>query len=335
MKISRSRFKQSVTRLSSIKIQVIGDVILDEYLVGDVNRISPEAPVPVVWVKKESVTLGGSGNVVKNLSTLGVKSSVFARCGNDSKAELLKDLLLKENVSENNLHLLKSDKVPTTLKTRIIAGHQQVCRVDREEVIPIDENEMSKIIASIQSDLKDTDGIILSDYDKGYFSAKMIAEIVKMGKASGKFIAVDPQVSHFSFYTDVLVLTPNHHEAGRFLDKKLLTDEEIESGALQAIQRLHSDSIMITRGDKGMSLYLKSEKKIHHIPTVAREVFDVTGAGDTVISVYTAFKLCGLSEIESAVVSNAAASVVIARLGASTATPEEIENRLEEMNLFE
>lgn len=333
MKISLNNFKEAVKNIRNVKILVIGDIILDEYLIGEVNRISPEAPVPVLLVRNEQLNLGGAGNVINNLTALGCKSVVYGRCGQDKYSELLNNLLKHKNLTENDIHLTHSDGIPTTIKTRIIAGHQQICRVDREETTPLTTQEQISIIASLEKDIKDSHGMILSDYDKGYFNAGFIESIVKLTTTNNCFVAVDPQISHFNLYKQVSILTPNHHEAGNFLGKKLISDKEVEDGAIEICAKLNSD-LMITRGDKGMTIYEKESGKITHIPTVAKEVFDVTGAGDTVISVYTAFKLSGLNEIESALVANAAASVVISRLGAATASIAEIENKLNEMDLF-
>lgn len=334
-KISRSKFREAAEKISDNRILVIGDLILDEYLVGEVNRISPEAPVPVVWVRKENLTLGGSGNVIKNLNFLGNKTAIFGRTGRDKNADSLESLLKAENVGDSHIHIIRSAAVPTTVKSRIIASHQQICRVDREEVHKLEESEKNDVLERIFSYGTDASGIILSDYDKGFFSADMITKIVEFARSNGSFVAVDPQVSHFHYYKNVSILTPNHHEAGNHLGRKLLTDEDIEKALKEITGNLQSDSLMITRGEKGMSVYNRLTDELFNIPTVAREVFDVTGAGDTVISVYTSFKTAGMNEIESAVIANAAASIVIARLGAAAATVAEIEETLVNMELFE
>ncbi|MBE7411298.1 MAG: D-glycero-beta-D-manno-heptose-7-phosphate kinase [Leptospiraceae bacterium] len=332
--INREKFLKCKEQFKEKKIIVIGDIILDEYLLGSVSRISPEAPVPIVLVEKENITLGGSGNVVKNLTSIGVSSIVFARVGNDEKANTIENLLLKENVNTKDLFLLKSENIPTTIKTRVIATHQQVCRVDREKTNPITKSEELRVLNHFQKKIQECDGVIISDYDKGFLTISLIQQIIKICLENKKFCSVDPQVRHFFQYEQVSILTPNHHEAGRALERTIFTDEEIETGAKELTKKLNSESIMITRGEKGMTIYSRKEEKIFHIPTVAKEVFDVTGAGDTVISVYTAFIVTGLSQLESAIAANASAGIVVGKLGSSTTNFSEIQNSLENMNLL-
>ncbi|RHX90446.1 D-glycero-beta-D-manno-heptose-7-phosphate kinase [Leptospira stimsonii] len=332
--LDRNRFHTSTEKLKYLRIIVIGDFILDEYLIGEVNRISPEAPVPVVWVRKEKITLGGAGNVVKNLSSLGVKSVVLGRAGKDEKAKSLLELLSNENTDREKNFLLQSEEVPTILKTRVIAGHQQVCRIDKEELKPITKKEEDLLIEAFLDRIDSSDAVILSDYDKGTLTPRLIQEISQICFDKKKIVTVDPQVSHFFLYKGVSILTPNHHEAGKAIGKKLETDSEILQASQEITEKLSSPSLMITRGEKGMSLYLTSKKEIFHIPTVAREVFDVTGAGDTVISAYTAYHAAGLSELDASVVSNAAAGVVVGKLGAETVTPEELNSSLQSMGTF-
>ncbi|RHX86724.1 D-glycero-beta-D-manno-heptose-7-phosphate kinase [Leptospira stimsonii] len=332
--LDRNRFHTSTKKLKELRIIVIGDFILDEYLIGEVNRISPEAPVPVVWVRKEKITLGGAGNVVKNLSSLGVKSVVLGRAGKDEKAKSLLELLSNENTDREKNFLLQSEEVPTILKTRVIAGHQQVCRIDKEELKPITKKEEDLLIQAFLERIDSSDAVILSDYDKGTLTPRLIQEISKICFDKKKIVTVDPQVSHFFLYKGVSILTPNHHEAGKAIGKKLETDSEILQAAQEITEKLSSPSLMITRGEKGMSLYLTSKKEIFHIPTVAKEVFDVTGAGDTVISAYTAYHAAGLSELDASVVSNAAAGVVVGKLGAETVTPQELNSSLQSMGTF-
>lgn len=332
--LDRNRFQTSTENLKNLNIIVIGDFILDEYLIGEVNRISPEAPVPVVWVRKEKITLGGAGNVVKNLSSLGVKSVVLGRAGKDEKANILLDLLARENSDTKKNFLIRSESVPTILKTRVIAGHQQVCRIDKEELKPISREEEDSLLKAFSERIDSADAVILSDYDKGTLTPRIIEEVSKLCRERDKIVTVDPQVSHFFLYNGVSILTPNHHEAGKAVGRKLETDLEILSAAEEIVRKLSCPSVMITRGEKGMSIYVTSKKEIYHIPTVAQEVFDVTGAGDTVISVYTAYHAAGLNELEASVVSNAAAGIVVGKLGAETVSTEELERSLSDRGTF-
>ncbi|MBK8394066.1 MAG: D-glycero-beta-D-manno-heptose-7-phosphate kinase [Leptospiraceae bacterium] len=335
MKIAQKNFFKFTEKLSKIKILVVGDAVLDEYLFGEVNRISPEAPVPVVLVKEDKITLGGAGNVIKNLSSIGVKSQFYAKCGKDLKAEKLKSLLHEEGLGIHDLHLTESSEIPTILKTRVIASHQQICRIDREKVIELTAKEQKYILENYAKSLNECDGVILSDYDKGYFNEKLIVDLITLAKKKKRFIAVDPQVRHFFLYKGISIMTPNHHEAGGALGRKLITDEEVAKAAIEISQKLGTESMMITRGEKGMTLYSSKLKKIYHIPTVAKEVYDVTGAGDTVISLYSAFRTAGMSELESTLISNAGAGVVVEKLGASTVTIDELEKALVKRKLLE
>ncbi|TGN18805.1 D-glycero-beta-D-manno-heptose-7-phosphate kinase [Leptospira idonii] len=314
---------------------VIGDLILDEYLFGTVDRISPEAPVPVVWVRNDKHTLGGSGNVIQNLSSIETKSIVMGRLGKDKAGDLMKSLILKGNVSEKDLRLLESETIPTILKTRIIASQQQVCRVDREEIVPLTPDEENFVLEQFKSKIGECSAVIVSDYDKGYLTKKVIEEVIRIAVENKVIVTVDPQISHFFLYNGIDIMTPNHHEAGKALGKKLETEKDIEAACIEISERIRPKAMMITRGDKGMTIYETDTKKFHHIPTVAKEVFDVTGAGDTVISTYTAFLAAGMSIHEASLISNASAGVVVGKLGAATVTHKEIEDNLKQLGLLE
>jgi rfaE bifunctional protein kinase chain/domain len=333
-RISKQRFMNASQTLSKLKICVIGDYILDEYLIGQVHRISPEAPVPVVWVRKEETKLGGAGNVIKNLHTLNTQMVAMGRIGNDAAGEKLEKLLIEENIKPSDLLLMKSKDIPTIVKTRVLAGHQQVCRIDREEIIFIDSDEEDTLFQQLEQKIEQCDAVILSDYDKGILSPSFIDRVTKYCKEKKKIVTVDPQVSHFFNYKNVSILTPNHHEAGKAIGKVLETDEDILDACKIIINKIQPNALMITRGEKGMSVFLSEDASIHHIPTVAREVFDVTGAGDTVITVYTAYHAAGLNQVEASLVANAAAGVVVGKLGAASATVDEIEEKLNELNVW-
>ncbi|WP_278321634.1 D-glycero-beta-D-manno-heptose-7-phosphate kinase [Leptospira kobayashii] len=335
MKINSLKLKKAFSQLGEQKIMVVGDLILDEYLFGSVDRISPEAPVPVVWVRKEKQTLGGSGNVVKNLSAFSSPSIVLGRCGADKAGETLKSLLLSEKVSQEDIQLLESKGIPTILKTRIIASQQQVCRVDREEIIPLTQEEEDQVISQVKQKIGESKAIILSDYDKGYLTLRLISEIIKLAVQNHVIVTVDPQVSHFFQYKEIDIMTPNHHEAGKALGRKLSSEKEIEDACLEIAEKTNPKAVMITRGDKGMTVYETKSKQFYHIPTVAKEVFDVTGAGDTVISAYTAFLAAGMSIYESSLIANASAGVVVGKLGAATLDTNEIEESLLQLGLLE
>lgn len=335
LKIRKTSLRKSFEDLAKIKILVIGDLILDEYLIGSVERISPEAPVPVVWVRNEKQSLGGSGNVVQNLSSIGVSGVVFGRIGLDKAGDSLEGHLVANLVAKEDLVLLKSKTLPTILKTRIIASHQQICRVDREEVVPLTKDEEKNILIQFESKLKECAAVILSDYDKGYLTPSLIQSVIALCNRENKIVTVDPQVSHFFLYKNIHIMTPNHHEAGKALGRKLTSDAEIETACREISEKLTPDAMMITRGEKGMSIYERKRDSFYHIPTVAKEVFDVTGAGDTVITTYTAFVATGMAIADAALISNVSAGIVVGKLGAATVTQKEIEEALQTLGYLE
>ncbi|WP_408605598.1 D-glycero-beta-D-manno-heptose-7-phosphate kinase [Leptospira terpstrae] len=335
LKIRKTSLRKSFEDLAKIKILVIGDLILDEYLIGSVERISPEAPVPVVWVRNEKQSLGGSGNVVQNLSSIGVSGVVFGRIGLDKAGDSLEGHLVANSVAKEDLVLLKSKTLPTILKTRIIASHQQICRVDREEVVPLTKDEEKNILIQFESKLKECAAVILSDYDKGYLTPSLIQSVIALCNRENKIVTVDPQVSHFFLYKNIHIMTPNHHEAGKALGRKLTSDAEIETACREISEKLTPDAMMITRGEKGMSIYERKRDSFYHIPTVAKEVFDVTGAGDTVITTYTAFVATGMAIADAALISNVSAGIVVGKLGAATVTQKEIEEALQTLGYLE
>ncbi|WP_425268672.1 D-glycero-beta-D-manno-heptose-7-phosphate kinase [Leptospira brenneri] len=335
LKIKKTSLRKSFQDLDKIKVLVIGDLILDEYLIGSVERISPEAPVPVVWVRNEKQSLGGSGNVVQNLSSIGVAGVVFGRIGLDKAGDSLEGLLRSNLVAEKDLVLLKSKTLPTILKTRIIATHQQICRVDREEVVPLTKEDENSVLKQFETKLKECSAVILSDYDKGYLTPSLIQSVIAICNRENKIVTVDPQVSHFFLYQNIHIMTPNHHEAGKALGRKLNTDSEIEAACREISEKLTPDAMMITRGEKGMSIYERKKDSFYHIPTVAKEVFDVTGAGDTVITTYTAFVATGMPIADAALISNVSAGIVVGKLGAATVTQTEIEEALQTLGYLE
>ena len=332
-KIDKKKFYQAVGNLNQIKILVIGDIILDEYLLGEVERISPEAPVPIVQLVNEKITLGGCGNVVKNLSEIGVKTFLISRCGLDEKQKYLEKLLAHQKIEES--FLIKSREIPTILKTRIIAKNQQLCRIDRENNLMINEKEEKVLFQKTKNLLKIVDGVILSDYAKGLLTKTFIRNTIQESKKHKIPIFVDPQVKNFFDYLSVTTLTPNHLEIGAALGKKLNVSAKIEQALKEVTEKLKLNFLVVTRGKEGMSLYLPQTEKFFHIPTVSKEVFDVTGAGDTVISILSAFFIAGLNEIEATLISNVAAGVVVNKFGSAVVSCEEIEKSLLGQNLFE
>lgn len=312
------------------RILVIGDLILDEFIWGRVRRISPEAPVPVVEVERESLRLGGSANVVNNLHALGCKVSLSGVIGNDTNGGRLRKLLDDMNVDCSGI--VVKDNRPTAIKTRVIAQHQQIVRFDREKVLPVKRSTAKKIIEYLKENIGRMDAVIISDYGKGVICGDILSEIIPEIRTRNIPIAVDPKPINFSYYKGVTVITPNHYEAAQASG----CDTEDEKGLIDAGRKLlkerEAEAILITRGENGMSLF-ENNGQTTHIPTMARDVYDVTGAGDTVIATMALSLASRLSLKESAVLSNHAAGIVVGKLGTATATIEELIAALNDQNI--
>jgi len=305
-----------------IRILVIGDIILDRYIWGRVNRISPEAPVPIVEVTNDSFLLGGAANVANNIVALGGIASVTGVIGRDRAGEVVRELL-----SDKGIEIaLFEDSRPTTIKTRVIAHNQQVVRFDKEDRTTLSDKTLKGIIDYLKASLKKFDAVIISDYKKGVVSRRLIRELLKITKPSRKFVALDPKVGHFHLYKGVSIITPNLSEAshGSGID---ITDEDslLKAGKL-LLKKLACKAVLITRGEEGMSLF--TNDNVIHIPTVARHVYDVTGAGDTVIATFTLAHAVGATMEESAIIANHAAGIVVGEVGTASATPDKLRQSL-------
>ncbi len=300
-------------------ILIIGDVILDHFIWGNVDRISPEAPVPVVDVVGETYLLGGAGNVANNITALGAKASILGVTGSDHRTKVLDELFREKNINREGL---VKDERPTTIKTRVIAHNQQVVRFDRENREVIGNKAFKAITAYISERISSFDAIIVSDYKKGVITPRLMNYIIEKAKPLDLFIAVDPKVGHFHYYKNVSLITPNKKEASEGSGITIKDDASLEKAGFDLYHKLQCDSVLITRGDEGMSLFTREEA--HHIPTVARNVYDVTGAGDTVISAYTLAAVSGADMLQSTVIANHAAGIVVGELGTATTTIKQI-----------
>ncbi len=312
-------YKNIIRGFRDKNILVIGDIILDHYIWGRVSRISPEAPVPVVEVTRESFLLGGAANVAHNIVSLGGKASVIGINGLDSAGEALMDILSQKGVNSEGIF---TENRPTTVKTRVIAHNQQVVRFDREDKKYVDGKILKGILGYINSVLFRYDAVIISDYQKGMISNELIRDIVKKTKPRGMFIAVDPKVGHFDFYKGVSLITPNVMEASSGANIEIRDDKTLLRAGRSLLKKLSSKAVLITRGEQGMSLFEKN--KVTHIPTVAKKVYDVTGAGDTVISAFTLASASGANMEEASVIANHAAGIVVAEVGTAVATLEQL-----------
>ena len=308
-------------------ILVVGDVMLDRYLWGTVSRISPEAPVPVIELSGESTRLGGAANVATNIVSLGAKARVLGVVGDDESGRQLVSEIEKRGVSRSSI--LTDPGRPTTVKTRIIAHSQQVVRTDLERRNDVDETLEAKLIGAIRESLPGSDAVVVSDYGKGVLTDRVLKCVIQEAGALRVPICVDPKETRLLSYVGVTVITPNQHEAGFAYGRRIVDEETLAEVGWGLSKKLNCDGVLITRGERGMSLFEKSGEYTH-FPTVARDVFDVTGAGDTVVSAFALALAAGASLKQAALISNHAAGIVIRELGTATATVEELIESFEE-----
>ncbi|MDR1951910.1 MAG: D-glycero-beta-D-manno-heptose-7-phosphate kinase [Elusimicrobiota bacterium] len=310
------------------KILVIGDSMVDKFIWGTVKRISPEAPVPIVEVTGESETLGGAGNVASNIAALGAEVYLISATGDDSNSELMTELLKKQNISSK--YLVKDVNKPTIIKTRIIAAHQQIVRVDKEIKGAPASIAKDQILKNIEEVIPKVNGVIISDYGKGVVEDSVLKRAVELSRQCEIPISVDPKLDNFKKYYGVTTITPNTKEAIEGMRASdIETDDDIAKLGSEILKLINSDSVLITRSEKGMML-IEPDNKITNIPTRAKEVYDVTGAGDTVISVMTLALGAGADFLKAAEIANFAAGIVVGKIGTASANPEELKNAIEE-----
>jgi len=325
-KFSASLLTSLVENFPKAKILVIGDFILDQFIWGDVSRISPEAPIPVVFVEKKTFMLGGALNVVNNIHSLGAKVYPCGVVGKDSYGQILLRELKKRKIEIGGVVIDKER--PTTLKTRIIARHQQVVRVDEEKTTPLSQNDFCQFLDYIKKKIREVDLVLIEDYGKGVIVPALLEEVIKLSRLDDKMITVDPKEEHFSYYEGVSAITPNYQEALKAVQSLCprLRKDNLEDIGKKLLQRLKCKAVLITLGEKGMCLFEKG--KISRIPTVAQDVFDVSGAGDTVIAVFSLALCAGATMQEAAHISNYAAGIVVGKVGISAVTPEELKEKI-------
>lgn len=316
MKISGQRLNAIFDAMPSKNILTIGDIMLDEYIWGTVDRISPEAPVPVVDVRDETFRLGGAGNVVRNIRSLGAGVELFSVIGGDRQGETICGLLADEGVDAGSLVVDKKRR--TIVKTRIIANTQQVVRIDKEDRDHISEGDKDRLFSLVKKKMAKADAVILSDYGKGLLSVGLIAGVIEEAGGKGLLVSVDPKERNFPHYKDAGIITPNKKELAFGAGMEITSEADLIEAAGRIFDMLGCRMILATRGAEGMSLF-ESRKKVTHIPTAAKMVFDVTGAGDTVISVFTLASASGATPAEAAAISNVAAGIVVGEVGAATA----------------
>jgi len=310
-----------VGRFAGRRVLVLGDLMLDRYLWGRVERISPEAPVPVVEIERETFSLGGAGNVAANLRALGAEPVLVSVVGGDEDGERLAGTLKVRGVATEGL--VRDDERPTTVKTRIIAHAQQVVRTDRESRADLTGPAFDGVLARFEAGIEGCQAMIVSDYAKGVITRALLERVLATARKRKLAVCVDPKESHIEAYRQVSILTPNQHEAG-YMQGRRITDEPslLEVGwGLQ--KRLDAEAVLVTRGPEGMSLFEKGGRYTH-LPTVAREVYDVTGAGDTVVSVVALALAAGADYPTASYLSNHAAGVVIREVGTATLSARQL-----------
>ena len=326
--IPPDRLQALIAGCAQARVLVVGDVMLDQYIWGHVGRISPEAPVPVVEFDRESFMPGGAANVARNVHTLGAKTELLGYVGRDEHARQLRKLLGEQDIVCDGL--LASSARTTSVKTRLIAHHQQIVRVDRETRGAVDERDTQRLLKTIEGNLSGADAVIVCDYGKGVVTQTLLDGVHRLCRARGVWLSLDPKPVHELSLTGLSLLTPNRKEAfelagvsdgTRTADP--LKDPNLQRVAETLLSELSPALLLITLGDLGMLLCQRGQKPFH-IQTVAREVFDVSGAGDTVIASFTLAIAAGASPVEAAIFSNHAAGVVVGKVGTATVSPAEL-----------
>jgi rfaE bifunctional protein kinase chain/domain len=311
--LSQTKLESLSHAFSKARIAVIGDLMLDRYLFGTVSRFSPEAPVPILDINRDELRLGGAANVANNIHTLSATAILIGIVGDDSKGERVRKMLDTIGLSSDGI--ITAHDRPTTIKTRVIAGSQQMLRVDHEKKHPVSADTEEMLFTFLESRIEEIDGIILEDYNKGVFSAKLIRRISALAEIKGIPIFVDPKHDNFFEFKQAKVFKPNREEMEDALKISFDTDEKLHAAGFKLLEMLSAENILLTLSEKGMLLFERGEKEPFAIPTRAQEVADVSGAGDTVIATLAVASACGATIREAATMANRAAGIVIEELG--------------------
>lgn len=318
------RLERCVAAFSRVRLLVVGDAMLDEYLWGDVERVSPEAPVPVVHVRRESMALGGAANVVRNTMAMGAEALLCAVVGDDPAGERLVDLM--KDLGADPAGIVRVPGRPTTRKTRVEARSQQMLRFDRETSDPLPARAVRALEAVIDAALPRVDGVILEDYGKGVLHRATARRLMRRFRAARSPVAVDPK-DHLTAYRGADLVKPNVREVEALAGRRIRSREDLVAAVAALRRRLGGSAVVVTRGADGMTLFEDDPEGVD-APIARSEVFDVQGAGDTAIAALTLARRAGATLLEAAVVANAASAVVVAKVGTATATPDEIRRLL-------
>ena len=318
---------KEISRGSAPQIGVFGDYMLDEYVIGSVSRISPESPVPIVEHQSRYSTLGGAGNVVMNIRSLGGAPVPFGLVGNDVPGHTIKRLLQEEpNITAD--YILVDPARPTTLKTRIIAHHQQLLRIDSESKAAMSADMRARMLASVRSALPQLGALVVSDYDKGVVNRPVFEDLLRTCVEAAVPVILDPKAFDLTAVGPITVITPNEKEAEKFSGCRIDSDRSAEVAGRALLEHTGARNILITRGEHGMSL-ISAEGSISHMPTQSKEVYDVTGAGDTVVAVLALALSAGATVLDAARLANMAAGIVVGKMGTATVTLEELQSALD------
>lgn len=318
--------KELIEKFSKVKILVVGDVMLDRYWWGSVDRISPEAPVPVVKLNKTSITVGGAANVAANIVGLGANALLVGLVGNDQESEILSEILENKRISSR--HLIKLENYQTTVKTRIIAHSQQVVRLDQETTNLISEKQSIEIFENLQNLINEAHIIIISDYAKGFLTENLLSRLITYSNGLNKKILIDPKGKDYAKYKGATLLTPNKKEATDACSLDEVENSIIEKAGKILLSNYATEAVLITQGDKGMTLFNKNEDSFH-FSALARDVYDVTGAGDTVIATLAVAIGSGTDFVEAAKLANIAAGQVVEQIGTTAITIKMLESALD------
>ena len=327
-KLSASRARQILTAAQKTRVLVVGDVMLDQFIWGGVSRISPEAPVPVVDFQRESFMPGGAANVARNLVALATPTELFGAIGNDDAGRKLQKILGEQNIGCAGL--VRSSARHTSIKTRIVAHQQQVVRIDRETRDSLNGKLTGSLLAELKAKIPQADAVIVGDYGKGVVTQPLLNELKSLCHERGVWLSLDPKPVHHLNLSNLSLITPNRKEAFELANlpdetrhPDPFTDKNLMLVAERLLNELRPALLLITLGELGMLLCQRGQKPFH-IPTVAQEIFDVSGAGDTVIATFTLAVAAGASPVEAAILSNHAAGIVVGKVGTATTTPEEL-----------
>lgn len=323
-----NRFKDFKQRIKSASVLIVGDIMLDEYLYGTVQRVSPEAPVPIVNLESKRQIAGGAANVAMNVAGLGARPYLIGLVGSDIKGVELKEVLSKEIPVDG---IISSEQRRTTIKTRVIAHHQQIVRIDQEDAISVTGEEINKLWNYLEKILDDVQIIVISDYDKGITNGKLLARLIKYGRSNGLPIIVDPKGKNFQKYKGATLITPNKSEflaVSKLRKTESLEKDLYQSAAKSLIKKLQLEALLVTLGEHGMCLYQKNKVPDYHQAS-ARRVYDVTGAGDTVVATLSTLLGAGYPIEEATEVANFAAGMVVEEVGTTSIT---IERLIEELD---